>query len=56
MIIFCFARMLRVIYKQNQAPTFLRQQLRLNKRREKVLFPCFLSSVELISVAFLQLF
>ena len=35
MIIFCFARMLRVIYKQNRAPTFLRKQLRLNKRREK---------------------
>ena len=35
MIIFCFARMLRVIYMQNRAPTFLRQQLRFNKRREK---------------------
>ena len=33
MIIFCFARMLRVIYMQNRA--FLRQQLRFNKRREK---------------------
>ena len=35
MIIFCFARMLRVIYMQNRAPTFSGKQLRFNKRREK---------------------
>ena len=35
MIIFCFARMLRVIFMQNRAPTFSGKQLRFNKRREK---------------------
>ena len=35
MISFCFASMLRVIYMQNRAPTFLGKQLRFNKRREK---------------------
>ena len=35
MIIFCFARMIRVIYMQNRAPTFSGKQLRFKKRREK---------------------